>query len=130
VSENLDLVRSIYADWERGDLRATEWAHPDIEWVTVGGLEPGSATGLAAIEERSRDFRTALGDIRLQAEEYRELDDERILVLTRDTARGRTSGVDTVQRRARLFHLQDGKVTRIISYWDRDRAVADLGIEP
>jgi hypothetical protein len=98
--------------------------------VTVGGLEPGGATGLAAIEERSRDFRTALGDIRLQAAEYRELDDERILVLTRDTARGRTSGVDTVQRRARLFHLQGGKVTRMISYWDRDRALADLGIEP
>ena len=129
MSANLDLVRSIYVDWERGDLRATDWAHPDIEWVTVGGLEPGRATGLAAIEERSRDFRTALGDIRLQAEEYRELDDERILVLTRDTARGRTSGVDTVQRRARLFHLQGGKVTRIISYWDRDRALADLGIE-
>ena len=130
MSANLDLVRSIYVDWERGDLRATDWAHPDIEWVTVGGLEPGSAVGLTAIEERSHDFLTAWGDIRPQAEEYRELDDERILVLTRDTARGRTSGVDTVQRRARLFHLQGGKVTRIISYWDRDRALSDLGIEP
>ena len=77
-----------------------------------------------------RDFLTTWEGYRIKAEHYCELDDERILVLTRDTARGRTSGVDTVQRRARLFHLQGGKVTRIISYWDRDRALSDLGIEP
>jgi hypothetical protein len=61
-SENLELVRSIYADWERGDYSSTEWAHPGIEFVGVGGPDPGSSTGLAGLAKLNRDFRSAWTD--------------------------------------------------------------------
>jgi ketosteroid isomerase-like protein len=129
MSENLDLVRSIYADWERGDFRGADWADAEIEFVIVGGPTPNRFHGIAGMAGGIREFLTAWEGYRVEAEEYRELDDDRVLVFTRDTARGRTSGVDTVRMRAYALHLRGGKVTRITSYWDRDRALADLGLE-
>jgi ketosteroid isomerase-like protein len=134
VSENLDLVRSIYADLGRGDFfgRTREWAEPEIACVFVGGSEPGTWTGLAAVEETMRDRLSAWDAAYVTAEQYRELDDERVLVLFSIGGIGKTSGLDLAQtptRAAQVFHVRDGKVTRIVSYWDPDRALADLGLE-
>ena len=45
---------------------------------------------------------------------------------------GKTSGLkveDIQMKGANLFHLRDGKVTRLVTYWDRERAFADVGLE-
>jgi ketosteroid isomerase-like protein len=132
VSQNLDLVRSIYAAWERGDYGAIEWADKDIEFAWADGPEPGGRTGLPEMAEGWNQWLAAWDDFRSEAEEYREIDGERVLVLGRNTGRGKTSGLDLRQRptkQASLFHVRNGKVTRLVLYWDRDRALADLGLE-
>jgi ketosteroid isomerase-like protein len=130
---NLDLIRSIYAAWERGDFSSVEWAHPEIEFVIADGPAPGSWRGLAGLAEGSRSFLGAWEDYHADVEEYRELDDERILVLVRASGRGKTSGMDVGQlgaKGANLFHVRSGKVTRYVIYWDRELALADLGLNP
>jgi len=132
VSENLDLVRSIYAAHERGDFSSAEWAHPEIEYLVADGPEPGSWSGLAGVAEAARGLLNAWEGYHAEAEEYRELDDERVLVLIRRSGRGKRSGVDLDQiasEGAVLYHLREGKVARELVYWDRDRALADLGLK-
>jgi ketosteroid isomerase-like protein len=131
ASANVDLVRSIYAAWERGDFSSVEWAHPEIELVIADGPEPGRWTGVAGLGEGWRGRMGAWEDWRAKAEDYRELDDERVLVLVRYSGRGRTSGLELGQvgtNGAVLFHLGDGKVTRLVGYRMRDDALADLGL--
>jgi ketosteroid isomerase-like protein len=131
MSANLDLVRSIYAAWGRGDFSATEWLHPEIEFVMVGGPSPGTWMGLAGMAAGTREFLSAWEGLRAEAEKYRELDGERVLVLIHHRGRGKTSGVELGRmqtRNAALFQVHDGKVTRFVAYWDRERALADLGL--
>ena len=132
MSENLDLVRSIYAAWERGDFSSAEWAHRDVECVFAGGPDPGSWTGLTGMSEGMRSWISAWEEFRVEAEEYRELDEERVLVLVQLSGRGKTSGLEIGQTRvgqANLFHIRDGKVSRVVIYLDPERALADLGFE-
>jgi hypothetical protein len=70
-------------------------------------------------------------DVRVEAEEYHELDDERVFVLHRasgaqqderpgdraDPGRGRQS-----------LSLTGGRVTRLVHSWDGASALADLGL--
>ena len=133
ASANVDLVRSIYAAWGRGNFSATEWVYPEIEFVMVGGPSPGTWTGLAGMAEATHEFLSAWEDLRAEAEEYREIDGERVLVLIHHRGRGKTSGLELREmqtKNAALFHIRDGKVTRGVAYWDRDRALADLGLAP
>jgi hypothetical protein len=61
--------------------------------------------------------------------EYRELDDERVLALVRFSGRGRASGLDVGLvgwTGANLFHVRDDKVVRLVLYWNREGALADL----
>jgi ketosteroid isomerase-like protein len=131
VSANLDLVRSIHAAWERGDFSSAEWADPQIVFQT-NGFDATSSTGVAALGERWREWMSAWEEYRTKAEEFRELDDERVLVLMRHGGQGKASGVgiDSMSRpAANVFEIRDGKVTRLALYFDREEAFADLGLE-
>jgi ketosteroid isomerase-like protein len=104
ASSNLDLVRSIFAAWERGDFSSVEWAHPEIEYVRISeGPDPGVWTGLAGMGEGWGEWLGAWEAFRAVADEYRELDNERVLVLVHAEGRGKTSGleVDETTRKER-----------------------------
>lgn len=72
-------------------------------------------------------------DVRIVVDPYRELDGERVLVLLRMDLRGKTSGLELDARWTRgaeVVQIADGRVTRIVKHFERDRGLTDLGLAP
>ena len=79
----------------------------------------------------ARDLFSVWEDLRAEAEEYRALDGQRVLVLDHRTGHGKTSPLelaDLPTRGGTVWRVHDGKVTRLVLYFDRERALADLGL--
>jgi ketosteroid isomerase-like protein len=131
MSENLDLVRSIYVAWGRGDFGSLAWADPEIEYVIVDTPEPGRWTGVAEMATAIRNVLDTWDDARIEADQYRELDGERVLVFNHLSGRGKRSGAEVGRMRrdgAAVLHVRNGKVTRYVSYFHRENALSDLGL--
>jgi ketosteroid isomerase-like protein len=129
--ENLELVRRIFRDWERGEYSSSDWADPEIEFVIDTGLDPKRVIGTKAMAEAWREFLDTWEGWRVEPEEFREIDRDRVLVLLQPAARAKSSGIEIGPmhtRSANLFHIRDGKVTKLHLYFDRERAFADLGM--
>ena len=129
MSENLDLVRSIYANWERGDFSSADWADPQIEFVFADGPEPGRWSGVGEMSRRYGEWLSGWKDFSAAPDEYLVVDESRILALVHNRGRGRSSGLALDERSvANFFEIRDGKVIRLVLYWDRDRALAEVGL--
>lgn len=62
-------------------------------------------------------------------EEFHDLSDDRVLILGTWRARGRSSGVElNSQQAAWLVHCKAGKVIRMQTFTDRERALETAGL--
>ena len=125
----LELVRSIVARWETGDYGAADWAAADIVFTVADGPAPGDWQGLAGMAEGWRAFLGSWETLRGVVNDVRPIDPDRVLALHGFSGRGKASGlqVDHAQA-ATVFHIQGGKVTRLVVYFDRRNAFDDLGL--
>jgi hypothetical protein len=131
ASANVELVRAMFASWESGNWSSAGWAHPEIELVIADGPSPETWRGAAGMASGWRDFLSVWEGYRVEAQEYRELDDNRVLVFARRIGRGKRSGVDIEQIGANgavLLHIRHGAVTRVVGWFYRENALADLGL--
>ena len=104
-SANVELVRSIFTAWERGDFGSAEWADPGIEFVSADGPAPGTWTGVTWMAQSWGEVLSAFDGLHVKVDEYLELDEHRLLVLFRFCGRGKTSGVDLRQMQAEVANL-------------------------
>jgi ketosteroid isomerase-like protein len=125
----LDLVRPIIEAWGRGDFSDAGWADAEIEFVVDDVLSRETWTGVASLGKGWLTFLSSWEDYRVDVDEFRELDGDRVLVLVRHGGRGKRSGVEIRKSEgAILFELRGEKVARLVAYLDRRRAFGDLDI--
>jgi ketosteroid isomerase-like protein len=127
--ENVEVIRAMYEHWARGDFPAS-FIDPDVVSSRIGAQTPdmeGEWRGLEALVRATVEYVRAFSDLRIEAEEIIDLDDERVLVLSRHTARGKLSGAPIEHEHGDLFTLRAGKVVRYDSYWDRAEAMKAAG---
>ena len=128
--ENVEVIRAMYEHWARGDFPPS-FIDPDVEHSRIGAQTPdmeGEFRGLEDLSRAMAEYLHAFSDLRIEAEEIIDLDDDRVLVLSRHTAQGKLSGAPTDHQLGDLFTLRAGKVVRYDSYWDRAEAMRAAGL--
>jgi ketosteroid isomerase-like protein len=135
--ENVEVVRRSYKllnAFMRGELTAEdleELVDPQIELDfderTLPDL-PRHLRGAPAFFELSEQLRSAWVDLTFDSLEFIEAWGDRVLVLTRQSARGRESGVPIVIHFFQLWTIREGRVREIEFFRHRADALEAAGL--
>ena len=125
--ENVEVVRSLQDDWNRGDTTADpDRVHPDLEFLPRRAATEGAYRGLAGLERFIADTLEVFEKFELHYE-YADLG-ERVLAWGHIHVRARGSGIETDIEIGGVFEFRDGKVVRWEDFGSKDKALEALGL--
>ena len=121
-----DLARRAFDAWNSGSLDAfIAFLAEDVEWNEIGGrLDRPQSLGRDTLREGLASLFDTWEYYRLEPEEIRPLPDGRLLAILRETARGRTSGVEIEGRWGYVITVRGDRITRVDAYREPDQAFA------
>jgi ketosteroid isomerase-like protein len=132
--ENVEIVRRLYRAWEQGDFSAhADLFAPDVRSARVmapdsdGAGLAGEWQGRNGLAENVRLWINAWNDLRVQAEEFIDAGDK-VVVLTRQTAIAKVSGIPLDREFADLWELRNGTVVELRFYFNREDALEAAGL--
>jgi ketosteroid isomerase-like protein len=127
--ENVEVVRRIFAEWERGNFWTAEDLDADVHFTWVNPiLAPRPEThGIGELTEGVREFLRAWDGLTATAEQIVEAG-ELVVAMELCRGRGKASGVPTEVRQASVWTLSGGKVTTVVVYADRAEALEAAGL--
>ena len=125
--ENVELLRSIQDDWNRGDTTVDpERIHPDLEYLPRRAATEGAYRGLAGLERFIADTLEVFEKFELHFE-FADLG-ERVLAWGHIHVRARGSGIETDIEIGGVYEFRDGKVVRWEDFGSKDKALAAVGL--
>jgi ketosteroid isomerase-like protein len=131
--QNVELVRAVWEAWERRDTDAVlSFIDLDVEWLTAIDRGLGRAGSVYHGHEGMRElwnlWRVEFDDFSIQADEIRDLGDERILSLAHWQFRGRASGILVESQLALLMTIREGKIVHSEDYLSHEEALKAVGL--
>ena len=132
--ENVALVQRSLAAWQRDDFDS--WlATLDLamEWHTVferlvEGIE-SFYQGHDGMRRMWKVYRTEFKALEVEAQEFRDLRDEHVVLLSHFRWRGPASGIVIESPLGQVFTIRDGKIVRSMDYLSHADALKAVGLE-
>jgi ketosteroid isomerase-like protein len=124
---NIELLKSIYADWARGEYWRLDIFDPAIDFVT-DYPEKRSYHGPDGITEGWRSWLSAWNDFTTRADDVIPAGDGHYVVLVHLSGRGKESGVPIEADAANLVTISDGKIVRFQLFMKREDALDAVGL--
>jgi len=132
--ENVEVVKWLVDAFNRRDLTGfASKLHEDVEWVPalITRVEAGPADEFRGVEGFWRWVAAtdeAMSVFRIEAEAYRDLGDDRVLLLGVLAGQGRASGAEVRAELGQVFTIRDGRVVSYRGYLDRAEALEAVGL--
>ncbi|HVE67012.1 MAG TPA: nuclear transport factor 2 family protein [Solirubrobacteraceae bacterium] len=130
LRSNLDIVREFIDAFNRGDVEGfVAYTAEDVEMVEAPEY-PGATSrhGHAGVRETLASWSQVWGRLTTTMDEMIEVDEERVLTLGRQRARGGSGGVEIEAFVAALYRIREGRVVSMHFFLDEAQARAAAGL--
>ena len=126
---NVEQVKLAFARWNSGERDVDfDTIDPDVELHTpLSSTRGGPYRGHDGFRQWLADIDEQFEEWELEVDEWRPLDDGRLLGLGSIHAKGRGSGVELDQELAWLFAFRDEKLIRYDAFYSRAEGLRAAG---
>jgi ketosteroid isomerase-like protein len=126
-AENVDVVRQGLVRFSESGEFDWELVHEDVEIHDHDVLDARDYRGPSGFVRWVRDWASAWADFSFEPEELIDAGD-RVVVVARLKATGRSSGVELERRDGMVFELREGLVVRVDYFNSRRQALEAVGL--
>jgi ketosteroid isomerase-like protein len=127
MSENLDLLRSIFAAWERGDFASgIAPLAADIRYSAAQPEGQAIASGRVEMARFLRDFLASWDRYWIELHDLQEVAPERFLASATQCGRGKDSGAETSMPAFIAIAFRDGEIAQLEFFYDHAGAASAL----
>ena len=128
--QNVEIVRKMWTVWTSEEMSTwLDFLHPEIEWHTRGD-EPdaGVYRGREEVEKLMEFWDDNFDGLQVHAEEFIAAG-EHVVVPSRVSGRGRSSGVEAQLHYTFVYAVRDGKIVEVREFTGKEKALEAVGLD-